>query len=800
MLVENRTDRTVWLGLYTLQDRAYLATTFPWGARQKLGPHQRKEFSPAADRQQVVFWNTGALGDMLHVPRSLRTSEISIDQDSDGCFVYNHLGDPAPMDRIEHFVVLMLENRSFDNLLGWLYADTDNVPPRNVPAPPDGKPYFLGLKEKAYWNTSPAAAHDTAPEEGRVYARKGARTDTTPDPNPSEICWSFVEQMYGTTMPGARQQPNMWGFLANYHAHTRPPDPSVIMDCFTPDQVPNMSTLAKQFAVCDRWFGSAPCETWPNRSFLHAGTSFGRLNNCDAPDQEDCVPNFFPYAGKRTIFDTLDELGIRWRLYQDAAVLGTLLSAQFWTVPQKLKRQAHHAMYIAPDLKPGFRIQFPPEYIFVEPSYWLENNDQHPPHKVSSGDALVGTIYRALSTSPRWNRILFVITHDEHGGCYDHVPPPAAMPPDGYVPQFCVGEINPFRVYGPRVPAILVSPYIEAGTVFRAPAEAWLRNDDDNGKRFPASGGLTDFYADTNELVCPPGRVVTGMALRRKAPPGSEGNRVALSLQHSRPDGSDPQWLENTDWNGQYVPGNGGLGGFLADTNPLICPPGRVVTGLAFRQKAPPGHDPSTGNRIALALQHANPDGSDPRWLENTDWNGNHVPASGGLATFDVDTNPLTWPPGAMRGVALRRKGANHLAPEALTTGAEFDHTSILASIRDWVGARSDMLGPNERIRRAPTVWPVLTRTKPRTDTPVLPEPATVPAESNGHKPTPRQIDLMALAEAERTAVAEAAQANGHAPDWWERRIAEAAQETAAGLEGAADSGDLPGELTGGIA
>ncbi|WP_214107467.1 alkaline phosphatase family protein [Acrocarpospora catenulata] len=735
---------------------------------------------------------------MLHVPRSMWTNEVTLDEDSVGCYIYNHLGDPVPMDKIEHFVVLMLENRSFDNLLGWLYADQGNVPPRNIPTPPDGKPYFLGLQEKAYWNTIPANAHDTAPEKDRIYVRKGARSGTTPDRNPSEICGSFVEQMYGTATPEAGQQPNMWGFAANYKTAAKASDPSAIMDCYTPDQLATMSQLAKNYAVCDRWFGSVPCETWPNRAFLHAGTSFGRLNNCDQPDVEDClVPNFAVYAGKRTIFNVLEELGIRWRVYQDAVGIATLLSFQFWTIPEKLKWQAHHAKYLYNDLIPGYRIQFPPEYIFIEPAYTpLDNNDQHPPHPVSNGDALVQRIFTDLSTSKRWGRVLLIITHDEHGGCYDHVAPPAATPPDNSSPQFAVGKLNPFAVYGTRVPAILVSPYIEPGTVFRAPAEAWLRNDDNNSNRFPPSGGLNNFYADTNPLVCPPGRVVTGMALRRKGPGKEPGNRIALRLQHSKPDGTDPQWLENPDWNANYVPQQGGLGGFYADTNPLVCPPGRVITGIAFHQKAPPGHDPSTGNRIALRLQHSKPDGTDPQWLENPDWNTNYVPQQGGLGTFDADTNPLTWPPGALLGIALRQKGSNHLAPAALTRGAEFDHTSILASIRDWVRAPSDMLGANERIRRAPTVWSVLTRTKPRTDRPAMPEPAVAEVEIDGSRPTDRQIQIMALAEAERIVTAEAAQSDGRPPEWWYQRIREVAQTKGAEFRAAADAGTFLSELT----
>lgn len=461
MDVANRTSGTVWFGLYNLTDSSYGATRFPWGARKEIKAGASISVSVSGAQVKAVFWDKGAFGTKLAPPKIVANSAITIAETGSVKFVYNHLGDPQPMDRIDTVIVLMLENRSFDNLLGWLYAP-ENKPPRNLPTS-SGDPTFDGLVEKKFWNTPVASEHDSAPEGKRVYAGKVSGSDRVPDPNPREICTSFVEQMFGDGAPKAGAVPNMWGFLQNYASKAKSTETNQIMQSYAPEQVPVLSWLAKNYAVCDRWFGSLPAETWPNRSFVHAGTSFGRLNNCDGATTEDCIPDVFPYAGQRTIFDVLDEQKAPWRLFQDAAMLGTLTSFQFWTVGQKMSRQAGDFYY----LKRTLESDEPPRYIFLEPSYGLDPNDQHPPHKISSGEALLKTTYEILANSPAWFRSVLVVTYDEHGGCFDHVNPPTTVAPDSHKAQFPVGALDPFRQYGPRVPAVVISPYVEAGTVFR---------------------------------------------------------------------------------------------------------------------------------------------------------------------------------------------------------------------------------------------------------------------------------------------------------------------------------------------
>jgi hypothetical protein len=166
MEVHNRTTKTVWLGLYNLNDTIYWATTFPWGARKKLVTGERISVNPSPGAKvQVVFWDSGSFGKQLANPKSTFTSAVSIASDASGiCYVYNRLGEPRPIDKIEHIFVLMLENRSFDNLLGWLYAP-ENRPQRNIPEPPDGRPTYAGLSENAFWNTKVASLDHS--REGR---------------------------------------------------------------------------------------------------------------------------------------------------------------------------------------------------------------------------------------------------------------------------------------------------------------------------------------------------------------------------------------------------------------------------------------------------------------------------------------------------------------------------------------------------------------------------------------------------------------------------------------------------------
>ena len=331
---------------------------------------------------------------------------------------------------IQHIVVLMLENRSFDCMLGRLYP---------------GDPSFLGLtlNESNFYGMNYGVWND--PQLTTAIA-------CTPDPDPGELFADINVQLFGSGGRVADAATTMGGFALNYAqqpASAGYRDPGAVMHYFTPDQAPVLSQLAKAFGVCDQWFASAPCQTWPNRFFAHTGTSLGYVDNNKFP---------IPFHGA-SLFRQLENKGVSWRVYFHDMPQSILL-ADVWTCA--LLRYRRFSQFLA-DAHVGAL----PSYSFIEPGYFADGfsgsipNDQHPPHNVLYGEQLIAQVYNAVRSSPCWKKTLLIITYDEHGGCFDHLPPPAAVAPDGIVnndAQFT------FDSYGVRVPAIIVSPYVPPGS------------------------------------------------------------------------------------------------------------------------------------------------------------------------------------------------------------------------------------------------------------------------------------------------------------------------------------------------
>jgi len=380
------------------------------------------------------------------------------------------------LQKIKHIVVLMLENRSFDNLLGWLYDG--ETPPRGQA--------FNGLHSEI-WNPLDNIDADGIPFIEQVYIRKNgapvkkkyggnspsAPDYTLPDPDPGEGFKDTNHQLfqYYDAAQEYPPTPTNMGFVNNYKNAMlygtfaygdAPADPRRIMTCYTPEQTPVLSTLAKQFAVCDEWFCSVPSQTLPNRDFVHAATSCGHVNNqpisnCDAPTIynkiQDAVRN-----------DNRTDLS--WKVYSGTS------KGQPFSLTRVIMTQLQSA-----DLDANFVSinQFYtdaaagnlPSYSFLEPQFSNPGqNDQHPPSDIRPGEQLIADVYNAVAGSPQWTETLLVITYDEHGGCYDHIAPPAhATPPDKTGAPGQYGFT--FNRFGVRVPAVLISPYIEAGTICR---------------------------------------------------------------------------------------------------------------------------------------------------------------------------------------------------------------------------------------------------------------------------------------------------------------------------------------------
>lgn len=344
-------------------------------------------------------------------------------------------------DKIEHVVVLMLENRSFDSMLGALYA---------------GRADFDGLKgnETNPWSRNGNAAVPVPIWNAWTKPTPGPMPLCIPDPDPGELWTDINMQLFGAAVAPGDQVPTMQGFVSSYVAQAAPGKTylaDAIMHYYASSDVPVLSALASAYAVCDQWHASAPCQTWPNRFFVHTGTAGGYQNN--SPPQ-------FPYA-MPTVFTRFNELGFKngWKVYfHDIPQALTL--ADLWLHPDHFHpyEDVFKEDAMAGDL---------PAYAFIEPRYFPDltlPNDQHPPHNVLLGEQLIADVYNTLRNAPTWEKTLLVITYDEHGGCYDHVPPPLAIAPDGAPPT------GPFAFdrYGVRVPAVIVSPYVAPGTILRA--------------------------------------------------------------------------------------------------------------------------------------------------------------------------------------------------------------------------------------------------------------------------------------------------------------------------------------------
>ena len=324
---------------------------------------------------------------------------------------------------IDHFVVLMLENRSFDNLFGKLQGT--GVPINGLTGD-ETNPTGQGGNVRV-WNTP-----------------QGPRDGWLPDPDPGEL-FSDINAQLGISPAGAP----MSGFAANYAAQEG--QASDIMHYFVPAQLPALSALATSYAVCDEWFASAPCQTWPNRFFVHTGTAGGYENNS---------PVHFPYL-MPTIFNALDGAAPNgWEIYYHDFPQALTLS-RLWGHLDRFK-PFHEFLEDA-------QLGHLPSYSFIEPRYFADldwPNDMHPPHNINYGDQLVAQVYNALKSSPNWNSTMLIVLFDEHGGCYDHVLPGKAAAPEA--PRR--DQVFKFDRYGVRIPAVIASPWIAPGTVLRAPA------------------------------------------------------------------------------------------------------------------------------------------------------------------------------------------------------------------------------------------------------------------------------------------------------------------------------------------
>jgi phospholipase C len=372
----------------------------------------------------------------------------------------------APASPITNVFVVMLENRSFDHLFA-----------------------ISGIA-----GITAATTADSNQYDNTVYYVQSSAPVSLPT-DPGHEFDDVVEQLGGPTATyqsgGAYPAIDNSGFAANYATSTTegPPAPAPaqdigdVMACFaTPSQLPVLYTAATEFALCDHWYGSIPGPTWPNRFFVHGASSSG-LD--DSPTKKQMAAWELPGDGFKygngSIYQALARAGIPYRFYHDAnssdlslysddpnngSVLGAVPQASALSGVSVL--DFHSLQHFATDLQGPY----PYPYTFIEPHYgnlwsgsYAGGSSQHPMDDTYGGENLLANVYAAIRNSPYWNNSLLIIAYDEHGGLYDSVAPPAATAPGDKAPVDYSTHGFTFEQYGVRVPAVIVSPLIPAGTV-----------------------------------------------------------------------------------------------------------------------------------------------------------------------------------------------------------------------------------------------------------------------------------------------------------------------------------------------
>ena len=379
---------------------------------------------------------------------------------------------PNPLDTFDHVVVLMMENRSFDNMLGYLSEEVDGVVGKNLSNPPPVR-----------WDGKPVDGADLGP----VPVTPGTVMDN-PNPDPGEYFPHVNTQLYNVVAPTSNayqsdatlflspyNQPSplpatapMSGFVQDYYDNFQATEGcaptraqySVIMNSFPTSVVPVISGLAKGFAVCDHWHCAVPSQTFCNRSFFHAASSNGQVTNepFDKWLDNDCP----------TLFNALEAKGIRWAVYYDEEdVFSATLLIHFPKLLPYASTHFHTMDRFYEDVANGTL----PGYSFVEPRLIFNHNDQHPPIQVlgitqpstvTAGEELMNSVYNAVRSSvstpgSNYANTLFVVTYDEHGGCYDHVSPEPAAPPES---PPVAGQMGfTFDRLGVRVSTVMVSAW-----------------------------------------------------------------------------------------------------------------------------------------------------------------------------------------------------------------------------------------------------------------------------------------------------------------------------------------------------
>lgn len=323
---------------------------------------------------------------------------------------------------VDHIIIAMMENRSFDH-------------------------YFQMIRDVGIDADVAPAGYTNLDPNGNVVAPFPIEQHCFVDTAHS---WSSIKrQVNGGAMDGF--------VVSNEGEHELPVngDPDMLlgrraMGYYTEADLPFTYYLAKNFAIGDRYFASAATATWPNRMFMQAASSFGEISN-DFPKDVDA-----------TLLDYLTLRGVEWRFYYESTPTFAMFIERYLELRKVENRFVPMAQFV--EDAAANRL---PQVAFIDPdgtgSKQMEHTDEHPPTPSTLGQNWLARAVAALAASPAWSRSAMFINYDEHGGLYDHVPPPKACVPDDRVLDEDQSAI--FSSYGIRVPFLVVSPYAKKGHV-----------------------------------------------------------------------------------------------------------------------------------------------------------------------------------------------------------------------------------------------------------------------------------------------------------------------------------------------
>jgi phospholipase C len=336
------------------------------------------------------------------------------------------LESPINLDQVEHIVVLMQENRSFDHMLGYLSIDGN----RN--------------------DVNGLTGNESNPIPGlpKVPVTRLLPSDVAIPFGPAHDFSEVLKQIADGSMSG---------FAESFNRRFPGADERLVMGYFDRALVPTFDLLAKNYLICNNWFSSFPGGTQPNRFCTLSGFS-PTLDNYDFGEPQ------LGYLDIPSLFDRLTLHGVSWVYYEhDVAFL------RFYD------RYRLESKKIIPfdDPQEGFIVKAKqgklPKVTFIDPNFvdvppLSTASDDHPPADITLGQNLVARIHDALVNSPKWKKTLFIITYDEHGGFYDHVPPPGSAESE-VVRKISKVHPDAPAMFGPRVPAFLISPLVEKRSV-----------------------------------------------------------------------------------------------------------------------------------------------------------------------------------------------------------------------------------------------------------------------------------------------------------------------------------------------